>query len=81
MGILFFGTGYVGLVSGACLTEVGYDLVCVDVDTVKVDYLNLYILPILEAGLQAILKRNAADGRRCFGDPHFIAAVTCSRYS
>jgi UDPglucose 6-dehydrogenase len=81
MGVLFFGTGYVGLISGACLAEVGCDLVSVDVDTVKVDNLNTYILSVWEAGLQAILKRNVADGRRCFADPHFMAAVTCFRYS
>jgi UDPglucose 6-dehydrogenase len=66
MKISIFGTGYVGLVSGACLAEVGHDVVCVDVDAVKIDNLNKGLLPIWETGLQTIVDRNAAEGRLHF---------------
>jgi UDPglucose 6-dehydrogenase len=66
MKISIFGTGYVGLVSGACLAEVGHDVVCVDVDPVKIDNLKQGILPIWEPGLQAIVERNATEGRLHF---------------
>ena len=66
MKISIFGTGYVGLVSGACLAEVGHDVVCVDVDAVKIDNLNKGILPIWEPGLQTIVDRNSAEGRLHF---------------
>ena len=46
MQVTIFGTGYVGLVTGTCLAEVGHDVVCVDVDTAKVDGLNRGVIPI-----------------------------------
>ena len=66
MKISVFGTGYVGLVTGACLAEVGHDVICMDVDQGKIDQLNNDILPIWEAGLEDIVQRNREDGRLRF---------------
>lgn len=66
MKLSIFGTGYVGLVSGACLAEVGHDVVCVDVDQQKIDGLNKGVLPIWEPGLDAIVTRNTTEGRLRF---------------
>ncbi|AVZ80207.1 UDP-glucose 6-dehydrogenase [Zoogloeaceae bacteirum Par-f-2] len=66
MKLSIFGTGYVGLVTGACLAEVGHDVVCIDIDRDKVDQLNRGILPIWEPGLDAIVERNVAEGRLAF---------------
>ncbi|PCJ37363.1 MAG: UDP-glucose 6-dehydrogenase [Cellvibrionales bacterium] len=66
MKISIFGTGYVGLVTGACLAEVGHDVICMDVDQGKIDQLNNGILPIWEAGLDDIVQRNREEGRLRF---------------
>lgn len=66
MKVAIFGTGYVGLVTGACLAEVGHDVLCVDVDERKIENLKEGILPIWEPGLDQIIKRNFADGRLRF---------------
>ena len=66
MKISVFGTGYVGLVTGACLAEVGHDVICMDVDQGKIDQLNSGVLPIWEAGLEDIVQRNREDGRLRF---------------
>ena len=66
MKISIFGTGYVGLVSGACLAEVGHNVVCVDVDHIKIDKLKAGILPIWEPGLEALVERNVKEGRLHF---------------
>ncbi len=66
MNISIFGTGYVGLVTGACMAEVGHNVVCIDVDTKKIDNLKIGILPIWEPGLKAIVARNVKQGRLSF---------------
>ncbi|MBB1089218.1 UDP-glucose/GDP-mannose dehydrogenase family protein [Lysobacter sp. SG-8] len=66
MRVTIFGTGYVGLVTGACLADVGHDVVCVDVDEVKVEGLNRGVVPIFEPGLEPMVKANHAAGRLRF---------------
>jgi len=66
MRVTIFGTGYVGLVTGTCLAEVGHDVVCVDIDQAKVDGLNRGILPIYEPGLEPLVKSNHATGKLRF---------------
>ncbi len=66
MRVCIFGTGYVGLVSGACLAEVGHDVVCIDIDAAKVDGLNNGVIPIFEPGLAPMVKANHAAGRLRF---------------
>ncbi len=66
MKIAVIGTGYVGLVTGACLADVGIEATCVDVNEQKITNLKNGILPIYEPGLDAIVERNAASGRLKF---------------
>ena len=66
MRVAIFGTGYVGLVTGTCLAEVGHDVVCVDIDPAKVDGLNQGVVPIYEPGLEPMVKANHASGRLAF---------------
>ena len=86
MDVTIFGTGYVGLVTGTCLAEVGHDVVCVDIDAAKVDGLNRGVIPIYEPGLTPMVQANHAAGRLRFttdaaagiahGDVIFIAVGT-----
>lgn len=86
MKITIIGTGYVGLVTGACLAELGNDVFCLDVDQSKIDILNNGGIPIHEPGLSEIVARNRAAGRIKFstdvaasvahGDIQFIAVGT-----
>jgi UDPglucose 6-dehydrogenase len=64
--ITMIGTGYVGLVTGACFAEVGNDVLCLDVDRGKIDLLNAGGVPIHEPGLDTMIARNAAAGRLRF---------------
>lgn len=66
MRVTIFGSGYVGLVTGACLAEAGNHVVCVDVDANKIERLNRGEIPIHEPGLDALIKRNAEAGRMEF---------------
>lgn len=66
MRITIIGTGYVGLVVGACLAETGNDVICADVDEKKIGGLKKNVLPIYEPGLETLVERNQADGRLSF---------------
>ena len=66
MKITVFGTGYVGLVTGACLADGGHQVMCADVDEAKIARLREGIMPIYEPGLEAMVKRNADEGRLHF---------------
>jgi UDPglucose 6-dehydrogenase len=89
MRIAIIGTGYVGLVSGACFSDFGHDVVCVDKDATKIDALEGGIMPIFEPGLDRLVARNAAAGRLAFttdltqgvkgAEAIFIAVGTPSR--
>ncbi len=86
MKITIIGTGYVGLVSGACLADVGNDVLCLDLDAAKVAQLQQGHIPIHEPGLEGLVARNAAAGRlrfttdvqqaAQFGTVQFIAVGT-----
>jgi UDPglucose 6-dehydrogenase len=66
MKVAVVGTGYVGLVVGACLAETGNDVVCADVDAAKIAALNAGTIPIYEPGLEPLVRRNEASGRLRF---------------
>ena len=66
MKITMIGTGYVGLVTGTCLAEVGNDVLCLDVDARKIDVLRQGGVPIHEPGLEPMIRRNVAAGRLHF---------------
>ncbi len=66
MKVTIFGSGYVGLVTGACLAEVGNDVLCMDVDQEKIDKLRRGVIPIYEPDLDQMVERNMAAGRLAF---------------
>ncbi len=89
MRIAVIGTGYVGLVSGACFADFGHDVICVDKDASKIDALHAGRIPIFEPGLQALVETNVNAGRLGFttdlsegvkgAEAVFIAVGTPSR--
>ena len=89
MNITMVGTGYVGLVSGTCFSEFGFNVCCVDKDQEKISNLNKDIVPIYEPGLENLIKKNKSAGRLTFSndidgnirksDIVFIAVGTPSR--
>ena len=89
MKITMIGSGYVGLVSGACLSDFGHDVVCVDKDEAKIDALKAGRMPIFEPGLDTLVANNVRAGRLSFttdlkaglagADAVFIAVGTPSR--
>ncbi|NNG15401.1 MAG: UDP-glucose 6-dehydrogenase, partial [Gemmatimonadales bacterium] len=66
MQVTVIGTGYVGLVAGACLAETGNTVVCADVDTAKIEGLRRNEIPIYEPGLEPLVRRNQDEGRLNF---------------
>ncbi len=76
MNLTIIGTGYVGLVSGACFAEMGNQVNCVDIDQAKIDGLKVGELPIYEPGLEALVKRNFAEERLHFTTSLAEAAKT-----
>ncbi|HLB07250.1 MAG TPA: UDP-glucose 6-dehydrogenase, partial [Alphaproteobacteria bacterium] len=66
MRVTMIGTGYVGLVSGACFSEFGVDVMCVDKDADKIAALEQGVMPIYEPGLEDLVKKNVAAGRLAF---------------
>ena len=66
--ITVIGTGYVGLVSGACLAEIGNSVICADIDTRKIELLRNNVMPIYELGLEELVERNVVGGRLMFTD-------------
>ena len=89
MRIAMIGTGYVGLVSGACLADFGHHVTCIDQDMTKIKALEAGIMPIWEPGLEALVKANVAQKRLDFttdlaagiagAEAVFIAVGTPSR--
>ncbi|MDE2355705.1 MAG: UDP-glucose/GDP-mannose dehydrogenase family protein [Alphaproteobacteria bacterium] len=89
MRVVMIGTGYVGLVSGACFADFGHSVTCLDKDRAKIDRLHAGIMPIFEPGLEALVRRNVEAGRLAFAtedaqavaqaDAVFIAVGTPSR--
>ena len=89
MRVAMIGTGYVGLVSGACFADFGHTVTCIDKDAGKIERLRAGVMPIYEPGLEALVERNAREGRLFFesdaatavaqAEAVFIAVGTPSR--
>src|SRR3712207_9586318 len=89
MRVAMIGTGYVGLVSGACFADFGHEVTCIDKDAGKIERLQQGIMPIYEPGLEQLVETNVREGRLFFAteaaeavreaDAVFIAVGTPSR--
>ena len=89
MRVAMIGTGYVGLVSGACFADFGHEVTCIDKDASKIERLRQGVMPIYEPGLDQLVAHNVRDGRLFFAteaaeavreaDAVFIAVGTPSR--
>ena len=66
MRVAMIGSGYVGLVSGACFADFGHDVICVDKDPGKIERLKRNVMPIYEPGLDALVETNVKAGRLSF---------------
>ena len=66
MKIAMVGSGYVGLVSGACFADFGHEVACIDKDPAKIERLRAGEMPIYEPGLEELVRRNTAAGRLSF---------------
>src|SRR5687767_4152153 len=76
MRITMIGTGYVGLVAGACFSDTGNEVICVDVDHEKVEALKRGEIPIYEPGLETLVKRGVADKRLTFTTDYAAAVAS-----
>src|ERR671916_2322182 len=89
MRVAMIGTGYVGLVSGACFADFGHEVTCIDKDASKIERLQQRVMPIYEPGLERLVESNVREGRLFFtteaaeavrnADAVFIAVGTPSR--
>ncbi len=74
--ILVVGTGYVGLITGACLADIGNEVICLDIDQKKIDHLQKGVVPFFEPGIEDLVKKNMASGRLKFTTDYKTAVAS-----